>query len=250
MLQTERIKKLQWIQTQVKCQLALFMSVLQHHLLADVRTGLIVRGLGDLLACNRSRMYSSAASENHSPHFLRNTTNFAHLFLKDDSRWVEGGGAPSEGPVCPWWLPQTARCDIQPSMWSKLNHDDCWLQTLASQPGLVSQHATCLSPPAPWYKKKKSTCAEVRYFLSLLFIWCWLHYSHTDVYTLLVWIALSTQRSNPALRTVWLTHSSPVGAVMSRPSPFGPAWQREITLKPAWIFSPVPSSPFLSPKSG
>lgn len=72
-------------------------------------------------------------------------------------------------------------------------------------------------------------------------------HKHTRARILRVWIWPSTRQSS---LTAWLTHSSPVGAVMSRSTLFGPTWQREITSKPAWIFSLVSSSPFLSPESG
>ena len=95
--------------------------------------------------------------------------------------------------------------------------------------------------------------AHVAKYLALLFTVSFTHthaHSRTHTHTFWVWICLSAQRSSPALLAAWLTHSSPVGTIMSRPSPFGPTWQREITSKPAWIFSPVPSSPFLSSESG
>lgn len=92
--------------------------------------------------------------------------------------------------------------------------------------------------------------AHVAKYFWFFFVHCVLPPLHTQEHTFLVRICLSTQRSSPALPTAWLTHSSPVWAVMSWPSPFGPTWQREITLKSAWIFSFVPSSPFLSLESG
>lgn len=69
-------------------------------------------------------------------------------------------------------------------------------------------------------------------YLSLMFIVPWFPYTNTPS------SCRSAHQQPQAGVTAWTTHSSPGGPVMSRSSPFGPSWQREITLKPCMDFHP------------
>lgn len=85
------------------------------------------------------------------------------------------------------------------------------------------------------------TCARAKIahsskYLSLLFIVPRFPCANTPLHT--PSLCRSAHQQPQSGVTAWPTHSSPGGPVMSRSSPFGPTWQRGITLKPRMDFLP------------